>query len=498
MVRYVLLLALIPALVGCKTDESIKGDSEYPFYSQASLKTVVATAAKNEGINGDITGQFSGKVVSFDLPDASTDRSKLILDFTYAGESISLGGVAQTSGQSSLNLSTAQTYQIKAHSGSQVSYSVGFGPEFSSFSFTSAKNSLFGADRIAGFEGHSGKIGVPQGTAKTSLIASFTHNGSKAAIGTTTQTTGVTSNDFSNPLVYKITDPEGRNLDFTITTVDYRKLPDTGQTTSYSATFGEDHDYSIHLPSFTDGANGTVTDNQTGLIWQQVDDNTTYSFENAEVYCSNLSLGSMTNWRLPSILEIYEFINAQTTTPAINSLCSASTNAANYWSSSSSAANVSQGWAVDFDSGNSSLGAKTTKNYARCVSGSSYPGSSYTNNGNSTITDHSTGLTWEQTEGGSKTWEQALSYCEALNLGGKTDWRLPNIKSLRSLVDFSTHSPAINTTYFPKAQSLFYWSSTTYNGITGHAWYVNFSSGEVTHFLDKTTANPVRCVRGGN
>jgi len=53
------------------------------------------------------------------------------------------------------------------------------------------------------------------------------------------------------------------------------KLPDTGQTQSFTSTFGEDSDYTINPPSYTDNGDGTITDNVTGLIWQKEDDNTT-------------------------------------------------------------------------------------------------------------------------------------------------------------------------------------------------------------------------------
>ena len=47
-------------------------------------------------------------------------------------------------------------------------------------------------------------------------------------------------------------------------------LPETGQTTSYTATQGEDADYIIHPVSLTDNGDGTITDNNTLLMWQMV------------------------------------------------------------------------------------------------------------------------------------------------------------------------------------------------------------------------------------
>lgn len=52
------------------------------------------------------------------------------------------------------------------------------------------------------------------------------------------------------------------------------KLPDSGQTTSYTGTFGEDSDDNINPPFYTDNGNGTVTDNVTGLTWQEEDGGT--------------------------------------------------------------------------------------------------------------------------------------------------------------------------------------------------------------------------------
>jgi len=92
------------------------------------------------------------------------------------------------------------------------------------------------------------------------------------------------------------------------------------------------------------------------------------------------------------------------------------------------------------------------------------------------------------------------AYIKALNdanLGGFSDWRMPKVKELASIVDSRRQSPAIDTAWFPSTLSAFYWSSTngTYDGYAG-AWLVNFSIGLVGYFI-KTSAYAVRAVRGG-
>ena len=77
---------------------------------------------------------------------------------------------------------------------------------------------------------------------------------------------------------------------------------------------------------------------------------------------------------------------------------------------------------------------RQTGYYVRCVRGGQTQ-QSLVDNGDGTVTDNRTGLIWQQGEPGAMTWNSALTYCEGLSLAGSTDWRLPNIKELESLVD---------------------------------------------------------------
>jgi hypothetical protein len=128
------------------------------------------------------------------------------------------------------------------------------------------------------------------------------------------------------------------------------------------------------------------------------------------------------------------------------------------------------------------------------------PQPAYRDNSDGTVTDLNTGLMWQQGDGQNdvyRNWQGAVDYCSALDLGGHTDWHLPTINELISLVDvgIAIPGPAINTTYFPECRSDWYWSGNTvvYNPDVG--WGVGFDDGNVLNPVKGATLN-VRCVRG--
>lgn len=267
-------------------------------------------------------------------------------------------------------------------------------------------------------------------------------------------------------------------------------IPDTGQTTSYTGTFGEDHDYTINSPSYTDNGDGTITDNLTGLVWQKEDDATTRTWSDAGTYCTNLSLTGI-GWRLPTDLELMTIVDYGKYSPSINTSyfpnTQSSYSSAYYWSSIPY--NTTDAWIVNFSYGFVRNMVKTNSHYVRCVRGGQIT-SSFTDNGNGTVTDAVSTLVWQkQDDATTKKWEQALTYCEGLSLGGFTDWRLPNAKELRSIAGSSN--------YFPNTGTI-YWSSTTCAYSTTDAWGVWFSDGFV-YGSNKTSIGNiyVRCVRGG-
>jgi hypothetical protein len=124
------------------------------------------------------------------------------------------------------------------------------------------------------------------------------------------------------------------------------------------------------------------------------------------------------------------------------------------------------------------------------------------------VKDNVTGFIWEnKTDDGSihdkdniYTWDDAQGvFIKNLNdncFGGFSDWRLPTIKELSSIVNRGTYNPAVNTAYFPHTMSSAYWSPTTSASQSDNAWYVYFYDGSIGD-NDKSGCYYVRAVRGG-
>ena len=107
----------------------------------------------------------------------------------------------------------------------------------------------------------------------------------------------------------------------------------------------------------------------------------------------------------------------------------------------------------------------------------------------STAVDHLTGLQWAIDAHGTtfENWPDALDYCNDLDLGGYTDWRLPNINELLSLIDRSQYNPALPLdhpfTNLPSDPSSYlnqYWSSSDNVSNPDAVWSVVLSSGETS------------------
>ena len=117
----------------------------------------------------------------------------------------------------------------------------------------------------------------------------------------------------------------------------------------------------------------------------------------------------------------------------------------------------------------------------------------FNDNGDGTVTDITTRLIWQQADA-KKNWEAAITYCEELKHANHQDWRLPNIKELRTIIDMTKTNLTIDSIAFPGAKASLYWSSTTFESNPKNAMVYDFSNGN-THSEEKVFTNYVRCVR---
>ncbi len=141
------------------------------------------------------------------------------------------------------------------------------------------------------------------------------------------------------------------------------------------------------------------------------------------------------------------------------------------------------------------------------------PTSEFTVNGDGTVTHIRTNLIWKVCSEGqtwvngectgtitTHTWQEALQIPQTLNAAGgysnNTDWRLPNIKELTSIVERQCYEPAINETFLPTTDDSDYWSSSPYAHLSTHAWIVHFRYG-YDDISSRSSDNHVRLVRGG-
>jgi len=380
--------------------------------------------------------------------------------------------------------------------------------------------------------------GAVSGATAYNLYWSTTSGVTKA---TGTKITGVTSpythtaltngNDYSY-IVTAVGSGGESNASAEVTAYPYLRPPKTYQTTSYAA--GDDgaiqagRAVSISGPVNAGGGEFISTDNDTGLTWKTCSEGLSgatcatgtvasvnwATASGAGTGCDALNGGfgfaGKTGWRIPTIQELATIIKYGATQPAIYGVQFPGTTVANYWSTTPDANTGTSVWGTNFFDGyTSTLGTGILLARLRCVTGPvTAPATSrYRDNGDGTVTDKQTALIWQKCSMGQNndasctgmatmaTWTGTLTYCSGLSLAGRT-WRLPNINELRSIVDYTTLSPAIDSTAFPATATWGYWSSTTDALSSLKAWYILFVDGW-TLPTPKTSSFNVRCVSSG-
>jgi len=292
--------------------------------------------------------------------------------------------------------------------------------------------------------------------------------------------------------------------------------------------YGQDAQFHINPASYMLSADGlTVGDNVTGLTWQRSADTDgngaltsadKLTFAQAQALPAKLNaakFGGFDDWRLPTIKELYSLFDARGTDPSGPTMDADTSGLTPYldtkffqfaygdtragervidsqWASSTLyVANPRQMFGVNFADGRikgygTTMPGRPAKTFfVLCVRGNpAYGKNGFHDNGDGTITDRTTGLTWSKADSGKgMNWQAALAWVQQKNAAkflGHDDWRLPSVKELQSLVDYTrspdtSRSPAIDpvfagTVITNEARQVdwpFYWSATTHAGLRG-------------------------------
>lgn len=288
--------------------------------------------------------------------------------------------------------------------------------------------------------------------------------------------------------------------------------------------------------SYIDNKDGTFTDTHSGLTWMRCAAGQTW--DALLTSCSGTAAGftwsaamtapqgfaDQSDWRLPNVRELYSLIDYTKNRPAFdNSIILGVVGNEPYWSSTEVSDGPGRAMTVRFwDGGFDKYGDprldKTSQAMVRYVRGqetSSFMKATrvdaiYSANPDGSVLDKTTGLTWQPCLVG-QTWSggscigggtafafsATQSAASANRFGGFSDWRVPTIEELLSLVNSARAKPAMNLIAFPSAVTGALWSRSVNAGNSGYAWYLDFDYGAARTWSTASYAYGMRLVRGG-
>ena len=241
-----------------------------------------------------------------------------------------------------------------------------------------------------------------------------------------------------------------------------------------------------------------VEDRLTGAVWSQDANPAEFplTWDEAHAYVADMRARrahGYGNWQLPPRDLLFSLISHQNINPALADQHPFENLFSSYcWSADSCCRLPDQAWYIHLGGGRIHRGMKHGAYLVWPVSPAQWPGpepgrrgSERLTSGDVGVTDHRTGLIWSKDAdpvGRETTWPEALVAIDAVNrkgLAGRSDWRLPNIRELESLVDLGRHSPALSGGQpFVNVRDA-YWSSTTSVYETRYAWTLYSQDGGV-------------------
>lgn len=207
-----IIVTILLLFSGCKDE-----DSTLPAPKQLISFSILK--GDNQGkIANDVEASIQGSVITLPL-DKYDDLKSLVAIFEYNGKSVTVNGVEQESGITSNDYSQPLVFTVEAEDGSKQQYAVEVTLNdtgvLSAFRFLKKNNTFLAADVSCSIE--EGKVISLHEFSQSKLVAEFSStNAVKVLIDDVEQTSGVTENDFSSPVIYKFIMRNGEILQYTM------------------------------------------------------------------------------------------------------------------------------------------------------------------------------------------------------------------------------------------------------------------------------------------
>lgn len=179
---------------------------------KSSAKEITAFSFVNPAVKAQITGNNIFVTLAY-----GTDLTKLLADFQLSDKAtVTVNGIEQVSGTTVNNFSNSLVYVVTAEDGTTQSFTV-----FVSLAKNSAKaiTSYLFTNPVANgvINGNTISLEVPAGTDVKKLVASFTTSpGATLKVGAELQQSGITYNDFTNPITYTVVADDGTSEDYQV------------------------------------------------------------------------------------------------------------------------------------------------------------------------------------------------------------------------------------------------------------------------------------------
>ena len=189
--------------------------------------TVTVAAADAKATTGFSFASLPGAVGSIDeaaktiavsVP-SGTDVTALVSTFSTTGAVVKVGATVQTSGVTANDFTAPVAYTVTDANGGTTTYTTTVTVAAAAAKAATAF-SFAGYPAVAGTIDETAKtiaISLPNGSSVTALVATFATTGSTVKVGTAVQTSGVTANDFTNPVAYVVTAADGTTATYTVT-----------------------------------------------------------------------------------------------------------------------------------------------------------------------------------------------------------------------------------------------------------------------------------------